>query len=194
MLRASHGTQRRIVRTLTTGRMNMFSWQRSEVPASTVHCYHTPSASRCSFDLAACRLDWESIRTRPGNISRIHTHEEKTYFKPSLIERHTCGNLISTKWHHLRTMWLFSPDWQFVLCADPPQKTSHSLRINLYLVKNVWSLTLYLTTSPPRVKGLTYLFSVEARRRELRRDELDSQKIQSSGGDETVKWLRGPMG
>lgn len=75
-LRASHGTQRRIVRTLATGRMNTFSWQRSEVPASTVHCYHTPFASRCSFDLAACRLDRECLRTWPGNMSGLHTHEE----------------------------------------------------------------------------------------------------------------------
>lgn len=87
-------------------------------------------------------------------------------------------------------MWLFNPRLTVCLVCKSTQKTNHFLRIHLYLVKNMWILTLYsqphhlipMLFPPPRVKGLTYLFSVEARRRELRRDELDSQKIQSSWG------------
>ena len=139
--------------------MNTFSWQRSEVPASTVHCYHTPFASRCSFDLAACRLDRECLRTRPGNMSGMHKHEEvlkkkqkkKTFFKSSLIERHMCSRLIFTKWHHLRTMWLFNPDWQFVLCANPPKKQaifSGWICISWKMCES-WLFTPNLTTSYP---------------------------------------------
>lgn len=151
-----------------------------------------------------------AVGTRSGNISRIYMNiwrsEEN---KSSLRERHTDAQ--KNKQSRNSNLYLYKITSAnnltfkslFIIGTLMQEKVTIHLRPSLSLkttispFKNVWNLNSPLLTSPfithtcLSVKGLTYLFSVEARQREWRWAWLP--KIQPSGGDETVKWLRGPM-